>query len=949
MKKTICIILALAAVVGFAVPVLMGRSQETAAVVELEETTPPLAEEPAAGVLSAPADDTYIPSDDEFEFNFVNADESDEYDAAVIEQYAPEAAAEPAEEEPAEEEPAEEPAEEPEAQDEADAVSLDTAAAEAEPQTTVKLDAAGGTFPYEANNLKGSATVTLVDGKLPDSIDDNYKPTRSGYRFLGWFKDQGVTDPTADPFTKGEAVEGAETLYAGWIGTVTLDAEPGSFIGQKQNYTRTVDLVNGAMPSDTPKPLYDHTKTAEAQSVEFLGWYTKPCKVTATKSEDGSHQTWNIVLNGELVQPGKPLEPGTTLFAGYNIKEDRVAKKTIEFYLDYNGINGMWGKCLTLTRSYDSIKGGYALTFEDLAVQSLNWIGSDTLFHDWDSLQKYWNTTEFNGYTFKGWATTSDATEPDIVPGHVVKNGGSIYAVWTKGDSNNTNFQKVDPNVGPLETLRVDGALTQRTHPGNSLKVQLFATPTKPQFKDIVWTITTTDSKGNQVSFTDDRSSYINAYDLKVSANNKTLSLTVSYDNPASTRYGADREVTVTAYGVLDDGTQIPCTGSAATLSFVHSWDEGVKKGQEDCIHSATITYTCQEPGCGQTKEEKVYALNHTYTHLDDSKYYEVIKAPTCTQPGVKQFKCTRCGAVNGQTASIPATGHSWEDWKTTKEPTTGSTGEQTRECSVCHTKETEVLPKLTPSPAPAAPAPAPGNSVPAAPSGGSAPSAPAAPSGGGAAPAPSGGGAAPAPEKTPEPTATPKPTATPEPTAEPTPEPTATPKPTAEPKATAKPAETVTLANGLEQAANGKIYMKDENGENITGQQKADDGKLYYFSASDGHMLKGGMVTGTGGKKYLASSTGALLTGQQKSGGKLYYFSAVDGHMLKGGLVSGTGGKKFLASSNGVLKTGLQVVNGKQYYFSAKDGHMMKNGWVNGGNGVSYKLDSNGVVIATR
>ena len=149
MKKTICIILALAAVVGFAVPVLMGRSQETAAVVELEETTPPLAAEPAADPLSAPApaDDTYIPSDDEFEFNFVNTDESDEYDAAVIEQYAPEAAAEPA---------AEEPAAEPEVQDEAEAVSLDTASGEAEPQTTVKLDAAGGTFPYEATTSRAA-------------------------------------------------------------------------------------------------------------------------------------------------------------------------------------------------------------------------------------------------------------------------------------------------------------------------------------------------------------------------------------------------------------------------------------------------------------------------------------------------------------------------------------------------------------------------------------------------------------------------------------------------------------------------------------------------------------------------------------------------------------------------------------------------------------------------
>lgn len=71
-------------------------------------------------------------------------------------------------------------------------------------------------------------------------------------------------------------------------------------------------------------------------------------------------------------------------------------------------------------------------------------------------------------------------------------------------------------------------------------------------------------------------------------------------------------------------------------------------------------------------------------------------KAATCTEDGLTEGShCDECGEVLMKQEKIPATGHSFGDWKTVKEPTTEKTGKAERKCSDCGKVEGKTLEKL--------------------------------------------------------------------------------------------------------------------------------------------------------------------------------------------------------------------------------------------------------------
>ena len=79
---------------------------------------------------------------------------------------------------------------------------------------------------------------------------------------------------------------------------------------------------------------------------------------------------------------------------------------------------------------------------------------------------------------------------------------------------------------------------------------------------------------------------------------------------------------------------------------------------------------------------------NHTHTYSSS-----ITTAATCDKPGVKTFTCS-CGDT--YTERINATGHSWENWKTVKEPTFTEKGQSQRKCAACSATELKDIDKLT-------------------------------------------------------------------------------------------------------------------------------------------------------------------------------------------------------------------------------------------------------------
>lgn len=114
-----------------------------------------------------------------------------------------------------------------------------------------------------------------------------------------------------------------------------------------------------------------------------------------------------------------------------------------------------------------------------------------------------------------------------------------------------------------------------------------------------------------------------------------------------------------------------------------HSYTSAVTK-EPTCTENGICTYTCS---CGASYEDVVPAKGHTFGGWE-------IKQPTCEQSGVREKTCVDCSYKEAW--AIPATGHSWSDWKITKEATETETGSQERSCSNCNKTETQTIPKLT-------------------------------------------------------------------------------------------------------------------------------------------------------------------------------------------------------------------------------------------------------------
>ncbi len=667
--------------------------------------------------------------------------------------------------------------------------------------------------------------VTLTgDGKLPKGFDW-YQPTRSGYRFLGWFdKQDGQSD--AKEYKMGDSVpEDVNDLYAHWVGVVTLDAEPGNFKDSKEennNYTRTVELVEGKLPDLSGyTPVYDIS--TEDQSVEFQGWYTGKSKITKEQKDDYSE--WSIKPSGSKVEKGQEVAPGTTLYAGYE-GASKTPAKVVTYKL--NG-NGMFGKTASLicSRTYSEEVNGYKVQAKDLAVSGLNWdsVNDHTqTFKSQDELEDYWKDHPIDGYTFKGWATTATDENPNVKAGEtVVKDGDTLYAVWVKGNETNKTYrEKPVPTPGPLNGVRIMGktsklntANTGKVHakPGESFTLELFCTPVGVQVDTVTWTLSVCKGgkEGDSLSYvftnkpvtvTLEVKSGNTATDestgIKAEANGLTLTLTCKDDTP----YG----VTVTAKAT-GSGRTVSCD-AAATVNFYHNW--GAEKVTKKATTEAegTMTRTCTMCSATETRSIAKLPATPAPTATPTAKPTEAPKAtetpkpvaPVIPQaaPGVPETP----GIEEPTEAPKPA-----EAPKSTEVPAAKAT-----EAPAAPAAKSAEAPKPTAAPtAKPAEAPKPTAAPTAKPAEASKPTeAPAVKPA--EAPKPTEAPAA-KPAEAPKPTAAPtaKPAEAPKPTEAPTAKPTEAPKPTATPKpetASAKklaaPKVTISVAsNGIKVSWN--------------------------------------------------------------------------------------------------------------------------------------------------
>ena len=145
-------------------------------------------------------------------------------------------------------------------------------------------------------------------------------------------------------------------------------------------------------------------------------------------------------------------------------------------------------------------------------------------------------------------------------------------------------------------------------------------------------------------------------------------------------------------------------TNADGTLyKIIHSEDL-CKKGstkhttkEPTCTEPGSANYTCdyenanhaENPSCNRTWTGEVPALGHDYQLTNTV-------SPTCVAQGYDLYTCTHDPSHTEKRNYTSPTGlHTWGAW-TVKTPATCTTeGEEERECSVCHKKDTQTIPAL--------------------------------------------------------------------------------------------------------------------------------------------------------------------------------------------------------------------------------------------------------------
>ena len=113
-----------------------------------------------------------------------------------------------------------------------------------------------------------------------------------------------------------------------------------------------------------------------------------------------------------------------------------------------------------------------------------------------------------------------------------------------------------------------------------------------------------------------------------------------------------------------------------------------VSNGTVKAVSAGTAVITASVGDLKATCSISVSDSPHVHTWDSGT----VTKKPTCTEPGIKTYKCS-CGET--RTETIPALGHKWSEWTVAKEATEKEDGLKERTCSVCGEKETSIIPKI--------------------------------------------------------------------------------------------------------------------------------------------------------------------------------------------------------------------------------------------------------------
>ncbi len=129
---------------------------------------------------------------------------------------------------------------------------------------------------------------------------------------------------------------------------------------------------------------------------------------------------------------------------------------------------------------------------------------------------------------------------------------------------------------------------------------------------------------------------------------------------------------------------------SADAVSTVNNRQESSSAGSAPSVtHTSGTSSVTQTSGTSIEETKPLSTTTPSHIH----QYSKSVTKPGCTTEGFTTYTCS-CGDTY-PADFVPAAGHSWGSWETTKEPTVSTTGVKVRKCRNCSASQEEVIPKL--------------------------------------------------------------------------------------------------------------------------------------------------------------------------------------------------------------------------------------------------------------
>ncbi len=162
--------------------------------------------------------------------------------------------------------------------------------------------------------------------------------------------------------------------------------------------------------------------------------------------------------------------------------------------------------------------------------------------------------------------------------------------------------------------------------------------------------------------------------------------------NDATAQYKTEvTAATCTAGGYTEswwevNGQQFNYQKYDETDALGHAWGEWTTVDAPTCTDDGVQQHTCRR--CGITESDPLETVGHDYQ--------TTIEPATCTAQGYTHHECSRCHAAfdDNYTDVIP---HTWGEWVTTQAPTATTPGAAERTCAICSMTEQKTLPATAP------------------------------------------------------------------------------------------------------------------------------------------------------------------------------------------------------------------------------------------------------------